>query len=66
MGLLDIIFIPCLLINYGKMIANAIKGNYKNNAKGLFIDLVVSFYLAPLLTICIVWDFCDRKIVISK
>lgn len=65
MSIFEILIITCLVVNYGKLILNLIKGGYTNNIKNLFIDLIVSYYLAPLLTIAIIWDWYDKRTVIS-
>lgn len=61
MEIINKIITFCLIINYGKLIFNLIKGTYKNNFKNIFIDLVIAYYLAPILTIAIIWDWVKKR-----
>lgn len=58
---MDYIVLIMLLINYGKVINNISKRAYKNNFKDLLIDLFCSYYLAPLITISIIWDYSNKR-----
>lgn len=56
----SIVFIS-LIISYGYLLINLIKGNYKNNIRNLCIDIWVSYCLAPLLVIALIWNFIEKK-----
>lgn len=56
----SIVFIS-LIISYGYLLINLIKGYYKNNIRNLCIDIWVSYYLAPLLAIVLIWNFIEKK-----
>ena len=56
----SIVFIS-LIINYGCLLINLIKGYYKNNIRNLCIDIWVSYYFAPLLAITLIWNFIEKK-----
>ena len=56
----SIVFIS-LIISYGHLLINLIKGYYKNNIRNLCIDIWVSYYFAPLLAIALIWNFIEKK-----
>lgn len=49
-----------LLINYARVISNILKNAYKNDFRSLIVDLLASYYLAPMVTIAIIWNYSDR------
>ena len=56
----SVVFIS-VIISYGYLLINLIKGYYKNNIRNLCIDIWVSYYLAPLLAIVLTWNFIEKK-----
>lgn len=60
MGIIKFIVFTSLIINYTSLLINFIKGRYKNNIRNLCIDVWVSYFLAPILTIALIWECVDK------
>lgn len=61
MGVIKCVVFVSLIISYGHLLINLIRGSYKNNMRNLCIDVFISYYFAPLLVIGLIWDFVEKK-----
>lgn len=60
MKVIDVLVASSLAINYSRVAYNVIRGRYKS-VKGFCIDMIVSYCLAPLYTILILWDLNNKR-----
>lgn len=61
MKIVKYIIVISLFINYSVLSLNLVRGIYKNRMMNFAIDMAISYYLGPFLSIAIIYDYISKR-----